>query len=177
MPCFEPENVDAQGGNGVFDASILALQLLNQLGCGRQDDFVLDLVYNQAELESDYKRELKNHFGIDFHRVYTITNMPIARVASWLKRNGNLETYMQLLVELFNPASVAGLLCRNTLSIGWRGEVYDSDFNQQLGMQWKMAARSSSGILILSDWKTDPSLSANTASDAPPAVVPPAAAH
>ena len=71
MPCFEPENVDAQRGNGVFDASILALQLLNQLGCGRQDDFVLDLVYNQAELESDYKRELKNHFGIDFHRVYT----------------------------------------------------------------------------------------------------------
>ena len=132
---------------------------------------------NQAELESDYKRELKNHFGIDFHRLYTITNMPIARVASWLKRNGKLETYMQLLVESFNPASVAGLMCRNTLSIGWRGEVYDCDFNQQLGMRWKMAARSSSGILILSDWKTDPSLSANTASDAPPVVVPPAAAH
>ena len=84
---------------------------------------------------------------------------------------------MQLLVESFNPASVAGLMCRNTLSIGWRGEVYDCDFNQQLGMQWKMAARSSSGILILSDWTTDPSLSANTASDAPPVVVPPAAAH
>jgi radical SAM/Cys-rich protein len=146
MPCYEPENVNAQRGDGVFDTSIRALQLLNQLGFGRQDDFVLHLVYNpngaflppnQAELESDYKRELKNHFGIDFHRLYTITNMPIARFASWLKRNGKLETYMQLLVESFNAASVAGLMCRNTLSIGWRGEVYDCDFNQQLGMQWK----------------------------------------
>jgi radical SAM/Cys-rich protein len=146
MPCYEPENVNAQRGNGVFDASIRALQLLNLLGYGRQDDFVLDLVYNpngaflppeQAKLEADYKRELKNHFGIDFHRLYTITNMPIGRFASWLKRNGKLETYMQFLVESFNPASVAGLMCRNTLSIGWRGEVYDCDFNQQLGMQWK----------------------------------------
>ena len=146
MPCYEPENVNAQRGNGVFDASIRALQLLNQLGYGRQDDLVLDLVYNpngaflppdQTELEADYKRELKNHFGIDFHRLYTITNMPIARFASWLKRSGKLESYMQLLVKSFNPASVAGLMCRNTLSIGWRGEVYDCDFNQQLGMQWK----------------------------------------
>jgi radical SAM/Cys-rich protein len=146
MPCYEAENVNAQRGNGVFDASIRALQLLNRLGCGRQDDFILDLVYNpngpflppeQARLEADYKRELKSHFGIDFHRLYTITNMPIGRFASWLKRNGNLAAYMQLLVESFNPASVAGLMCRNTLSIGWRGEVYDCDFNQQLGMQWR----------------------------------------
>ncbi|HEY5778696.1 MAG TPA: DUF3641 domain-containing protein, partial [Terrimicrobiaceae bacterium] len=146
MPCYEPENVNAQRGHGVFDASIQALQLLNRLGYGRQEDLILDLVYNpngaflppdQAELESDYKRELKNNFGIDFHRLYTITNMPIARFASWLKRNGKLDTYMHLLVESFNPASVDGLMCRNTLSIGWRGEVYDCDFNQQLGMQWK----------------------------------------
>ncbi len=146
MPCYEPENVNAQRGHGVFDASIQALQLLNRLGYGRQEDLTLDLVYNpngpflppdQAELESDYKRELKNNFGIDFHRLYTITNMPIARFASWLKRNGKLDTYMQLLMESFNPASVDGLMCRNTLSIGWRGEVYDCDFNQQLGMQWK----------------------------------------
>ena len=145
MPCYEPENVNAQRGNGVFDASIRALQLLNQLGYGRQDDLILDLVYNpngaflppeQSGLEADYKRELKNHFGVDFHRLYTITNMPIARFASWLKRSGKLDTYMQLLVESFNPASVAGLMCRNTLSIGWRGEVYDCDFNQQLGMRW-----------------------------------------
>jgi radical SAM/Cys-rich protein len=146
MPCYEPENVNAQRGHGVFDASIQALKLLNRLGYGRQEDLILDLVYNpngaflppdQAELESDYKRELKNNFGIDFHRLYTITNMPIARFASWLKRNGKLDTYMQLLIESFNAASVDGLMCRNTLSIGWRGEVYDCDFNQQLGMQWK----------------------------------------
>jgi radical SAM/Cys-rich protein len=146
MPCYEPANVNAQRGEGVFDASIRALQLLNGLGYGRKDDLPLDLVYNpngaflppdQTELESDYKRELKQHFDIDFHRLYTITNMPIGRFASWLKHNGKLETYMQLLVDAFNPASVAGLMCHNTLSVGWRGEVYDCDFNQQLGMHWK----------------------------------------
>jgi radical SAM/Cys-rich protein len=145
MPCYEPDNVNAQRGDGVFDASIRALQLLNKLGCGRQDDLILDLVYNpngaflppdQAELESDYKRELKNQFGIDFHHLCTITNMPIGRFASWLRHNGKFEAYMQLLVDAFNPASVEGLMCRNTLSVGWRGEVYDCDFNQQLGMQW-----------------------------------------
>jgi radical SAM/Cys-rich protein len=146
MPCYEPANVDAQRGNGVFDASIRALQLLNCFGYGRRDDLPLDLVYNpngaflppnQTELEADYKRELKRHFDIDFHRLYTITNMPIGRFASWLRHSGKLETYMQLLIDAFNPASVAGLMCHNTLSVSWRGEVYDCDFNQQLGMQWK----------------------------------------
>jgi radical SAM/Cys-rich protein len=143
MPCYAPKNVNAQRGDGVFDASIKALQLLNRLGCGRQNDLTLDLVYNpngaflppdQTELESDYKRELKEHFDIDFHHLYTITNMPIARFASWLRHHNKLEAYMQLLIDAFNPASVAGLMCRNTLSIGWRGEVYDCDFNQQLGI-------------------------------------------
>jgi radical SAM/Cys-rich protein len=143
MPCYAPENVNAQRGDGVFDASIKALQLLNRLGCGREDDLTLDLVYNpngaflppdQTELESDYKRELKQHFDIDFQHLYTITNMPIARFASWLRHNGKLRAYMQLLIEAFNPASVAGLMCRNTLSVDWRGEVYDCDFNQQLGI-------------------------------------------
>lgn len=146
MPCYQPENVNAQRGEGVFDASIRGLQLLNQLGSGRDEHLILDLVYNpngaflppdQADLESDYKRELKKHFDIDFHHLYTITNMPIARFASWLKRNGKLDEYMEVLVEAFNPASVASLMCRNTLSIGWRGEVYDCDFNQQLAMQWQ----------------------------------------
>ena len=145
MPCYEAANVNAQRGDGVFDASIRALQLLNRLGYGRRDDLRLDLVYNpngassppdQAELEADYKRELKQHFDIDFHRLYTIANMPIGRFASWLKHSGKLEAYMQLLIEAFNPASVAGLMCCNTLSVGWRGEVYDCDFNQQLGMKW-----------------------------------------
>jgi radical SAM/Cys-rich protein len=149
MPCYELNNVDAQRGDGVFDSSIRALQLLNRLGYGRESDLPLDLVYNpvgdflppdQTELEADYKRELKKNFDIDFHRLYTLTNMPIGRFASWLKHSGKLDAYMQLLIEAFNPASVPGLMCRNTLSVGWRGEVYDCDFNQQLGMRWKNAA-------------------------------------
>jgi radical SAM/Cys-rich protein len=149
MPCYEVANVDAQRGDGVFDSSIRALQLLNRLGYGRLANLPLDLVYNpngaflpadQTELEADYKRELKNHFDIDFHRLYTLTNMPIGRFASWLKHQRKLDAYLQLLIEAFNPASVDGLMCRNTLSVGWRGEVYDCDFNQQLGMQWKNGA-------------------------------------
>jgi radical SAM/Cys-rich protein len=149
MPCYELENVDAQRGDGVFNCSIRALQLLNSLGYGRTADLPLDLVYNpnggflppdQTELEAHYKRELKKHFDIDFHRLYALTNMPIGRFASWLKHSGKLAAYMQLLIQAFNPASVGGLMCRNTLSVGWRGEVYDCDFNQQLGMQWKNGA-------------------------------------
>jgi radical SAM/Cys-rich protein len=146
MPCYRLENVDAQRGDGVFDSSIRALQLLNRLGYGRIDGLPLDLVYNpngdflppdQTELETDYKRELKKNFDIDFHRLYTLANMPIGRFASRLKQSGKLDAYMELLIEAFNPASVAGLMCQNTLSVGWQGEVYDCDFNQQLGMQWK----------------------------------------
>ncbi len=146
MPCYRPDNVNAQRGDGVFDSSIRALQLLNSLGYGRRPELPLDLVYNpngdflppdQGELETDYKRELKAHFGIDFRHLYAITNMPIARFKSWLKNTGRLADYMTLLREAFNPASVDGLMCRNTLSIGWKGEVYDCDFNQQMGLQWK----------------------------------------
>lgn len=146
MPCYSPDNVNEQRGNGVFDSSILGLQKLNALGYGRRDGLRLDLVYNpngdflpgdQAELEADYKRELKSHFDIEFHQLYCITNMPIARFKSWLKNNGKLDDYMDLLRQAFNPAAVAGLMCRNTLSIGWQGEVFDCDFNQQLGMQWR----------------------------------------
>ena len=148
LPCYKLDNVDAQRGDGVFDSSIGALQLLNRLGYGRMAELPLDLVYNpngdflpsdQAELEREYKNELKKHFDIDFHRLYTLTNMPLGRFASWLKHQGKLGAYMQLLTEAFNPASVDGLMCQNTLSVGWRGEVYDCDFNQQLGMQWKNA--------------------------------------
>jgi radical SAM/Cys-rich protein len=146
MPCYQPANVNAQRGDGVFELSIRALQLLNRLGYGRQGDLIIDLVYNpngdflppdQTELEADYKRELKLNFDIDFNRLYTITNMPIGRFAAWLKHSGRLAAYMDLLVEAFNPASISGLMCRKTLSVGWRGEVYDCDFNQQLGMQWR----------------------------------------
>jgi radical SAM/Cys-rich protein len=149
MPCYSPENVNAQRGEGVFDASIAALQLLNRVGYGVKPDLKLNLVYNpvgaklpgpQAELEADYKQELKAHFGIVFNRLYTITNLPVSRFASWLRNSGQYADYMALLVDSFNPAAVPGLMCRNTLNIGWQGEVYDCDFNQQLNLQWRDAA-------------------------------------
>jgi radical SAM/Cys-rich protein len=145
MPCYTPENVNAQRGEGVFDGSIAALQLLNSLGYGIDPESPLHLVYNpvgaflppsQAELEADFKRELAAHFGVVFNKLYTITNLPIGRFAAHLRHNNKLEDYMELLINAFNPATVDGLMCRNTISVGWHGEVYDCDFNQQLGMQW-----------------------------------------
>ena len=145
MPCYTPENVNMQRGEGVFDGSIAVLQRLNSLGYGIGPEVPLHLVYNpvgaflpgqQTELESDYKRELKSHFGIVFNKLYSITNLPIGRFAAYLRHNDKLEEYMELLISAFNPATVDGLMCRNTLSVGWRGEVYDCDFNQQLDMQW-----------------------------------------
>jgi radical SAM/Cys-rich protein len=150
MPCYSAENVNAQRGDGVFEGSIKALQLLNSLGYGKVADLPLNLVYNpvgaflpgpQAELEADYKRELKEHFGIVFNNLYTITNLPIARFASYLRHNNKLDEYMRLLIDNFNPATIDGLMCRNTISVGWRGEVYDCDFNQQLEMQWENGRR------------------------------------
>jgi radical SAM/Cys-rich protein len=145
MPCYSAENVNAQRGEGVFEGSIAALRLLNSLGYGTDPELPLHLVYNpvgaslppsQAELEVDYKRELQRHFGIVFNNLYTLTNLPIGRFASYLRHSNKLEEYMELLIDAFNPATMDGLMCRNTISVGWRGEVYDCDFNQQLGMQW-----------------------------------------
>ncbi|HEX5492805.1 MAG TPA: arsenosugar biosynthesis radical SAM (seleno)protein ArsS [Candidatus Udaeobacter sp.] len=145
MPCYSAENVNAQRGEGVFEASITALQLLNSLGYGIDPALPLHLVYNpvdailpppQEELEADYKRELRNHFGVVFNRLYTLTNLPIGRFAAQMRRCNRLDEYMQLLIDAFNPATIQGLMCRNTISVGWRGEMYDCDFNQQLGMQW-----------------------------------------
>jgi radical SAM/Cys-rich protein len=158
MPCYSAENVNAQRGEGVFEGSIAALQLLNSLGYGTDSDLPLHLVYNpvgaflpvsQAELEADYKRELKKHFGIVFNNLYTLANLPIGRFASYLRHNNKLDEYMELLIEAFNPATIDGLMCRNTISVGWRGEVYDCDFNQQLGMQYNNGA----GIFL---WDIDP---------------------
>ncbi|HSS16044.1 MAG TPA: arsenosugar biosynthesis radical SAM (seleno)protein ArsS [Candidatus Dormibacteraeota bacterium] len=161
MPCYSAENVNAQRGEGVFEASIAALQLLNSLGYGTDPQLPLHLVYNpvgaflppsQDELEVDYKRELKKHFGIVFNKLYALTNLPIGRFASYLRHSGKLEEYMQLLIHAFNPATINGLMCRNTISVGWRGEVYDCDFNQQLGMQWR-SDRDMSGLFL---WDIDP---------------------
>ena len=146
MPCYSAKKVNAQRGEGVFEGSIAALRLLNRLGYGVAGDLPLHLVYNpvgptlpgpQEELEADFKRELASHFGIVFNRLYTITNLPIGRFAAYLRHNNKLDAYMESLLNAFNPATVEGLMCRNTVSVGWRGEVYDCDFNQQLDMQWQ----------------------------------------
>ena len=161
MPCYSSENVNAQRGEGVFEGSIAALQLLNSLGYGIDPDLPLHLVYNpvgtflpapQKELEADYKRELFSHFGIVFNNLYTLTNLPIGRFAAYLRHNNQFEEYMELLISAFNPATIDGLMCRDTISIGWRGEVYDCDFNQQLGMQWSDDG-ASEGLFL---WDLDP---------------------
>ena len=146
MPCYAPNNVNAQRGDGVFDSSIKAFQKLNALGYGTDPKLSLHFVYNpagaslppnQKELEADYKREMQKHFGIVFNDLYCITNMPIARFKSYLKRNNQLDAYMQLLIESFNPATVDGLMCRNTINTSWTGQVFDCDFNQMLHLNLK----------------------------------------
>ncbi len=141
LPCYGPENVEAQRGVGVFDASIAALRRLNALGYGRGDGLVLDLVYNpvgpflpppQAELEGRYREELGRAFDIVFDRLLTITNMPIKRFADMLARTGQDAAYMELLVQAFNPATVPELMCRRLVSVGWDGRLHDCDFNQML---------------------------------------------
>src|SRR5947199_855441 len=118
MPCYSAANVDAQRGDGVFEGSIAALQLLNSLGYGIDPELPLHLVYNpvgaflppsQDELELDYKRELNKHFGVVFNKLYTITNLPIGRFASYLRHNNKLDDYMRLLIEAFNAATIEGL--------------------------------------------------------------------
>ena len=144
LPCYLGENVDSQRGDGVFAKSISALKKLNAQGYGTNPKLPLSLVFNplgtklpppQAELEADYKDELMARYGIVFSRLFTITNQPIARFAEDLRAQGKFEEYIDTLVQAFNPSTVDGLMCRSTLSIGWRGEVYDCDFNQMLNMQ------------------------------------------
>jgi radical SAM/Cys-rich protein len=144
LPCYSKENVNKQRGNGVFEKSISALKKLNAFGYGTKQP--LHLVYNplgatlpgpQAELEADYKEVLRREFGIVFNNLFVITNQPIARFAEDLRAHGQWDEYLELLANHFNPATVGGVMCRTTLSVGWRGEIYDCDFNQMLGMQLK----------------------------------------
>jgi radical SAM/Cys-rich protein len=143
LPYFLPTQTDAQRGAGVFDKSIEALKKLNAVGYGRKESLVLNLVYNptgaflppaQEAIEKDFKRELEVRYGISFNRLFTITNMPIARFLDWLRRTGNEEAYMQKLVNAFNPATVSNLMCRNLISVDWAGKLYDCDFNQMLDL-------------------------------------------
>ena len=146
LPCYSEENVTAQRGQGVYEKSIHALRQLNALGYGQAGSgLVLNLIYNpvgawtcrrpQQNLEEDYKRELGERFGLTFNNLLTITNMPIARFAHSLERDGKLAEYMGLLAQAFNPATLDSLMCRHLVSISWDGYVYDCDFNQMLDLR------------------------------------------
>ena len=144
MPCYLEDNVDRQRGKGVFDASIRGLQRLNALGYGRDDTgLVLNLVYNpqgpslppaQDKLEADYKRILDEKYGIAFNRLYVLANMPIQRFGSMLISKGEFDCYLGLLRHAHLDANLDGVMCRNLISVDWRGLVYDCDFNQMLDL-------------------------------------------
>jgi radical SAM/Cys-rich protein len=151
LPCYLEENVDRQRGKGVFEASIRALRKLNALGYGRQaSPLVLNLVYNpqgptlppaQESLERDYKRHLREHYGITFDRLYTLTNMPIQRFGSMLVSKGQFQQYMALLRGARQDANLDGVMCRTLLSVDWQGYLYDCDFNQMLGIPFAAPGR------------------------------------
>jgi radical SAM/Cys-rich protein len=144
LPHYRQKGTDTQRGDGVFEDSIAALRRLNELGYGHPGTgLVLNLVTNpvgtflpgsQASLEADWKRQMRRLYGVEFNALYTITNMPISRFLEFLEETGALAEYMERLVTAFNPAAAAGVMCRNTLSVGWDGTLYDCDFNQMLEM-------------------------------------------
>ena len=143
MPCYLEENVRAQRGRGCYEQSVAVIRTLNELGYGTDPRLPLDLVYNpgaptlppqQASLEADYKRELWERFGIQFTRLLVITNMPIGRFKDGLVASGGYEAYLSLLKTSFNSATVAAVMCRHQVSVGWDGSMYDCDFNLALGL-------------------------------------------
>jgi radical SAM/Cys-rich protein len=144
LPHTRRVSTDRQRGEGVFEASIEALRRLNAVGYGRGDGLRLVLVTNpvgaflpagQASLEAEWKRDMFERHGVTFDALYSITNMPISRYLDWLERSGNLVEYQQRLVDAFNPAATAGVMCRTTLSVGWDGRLFDCDFNQMLDLE------------------------------------------
>jgi radical SAM/Cys-rich protein len=144
LPCYLEENVDRQRGEGVHRGSIEALRRLNALGYGFDPILPLDLVYNpigpslpppEGQLEEDYRRVLKEQYGVTFTRLYTITNMPIGQFLGDLRQHGRLEEYHDLLQRSFNPLTVNGLMCRRQISVAWDGSLYDCDFNLALRLR------------------------------------------
>lgn len=154
LPFYNKDKTDKQRGDGVFNKSIEALKMLNEVGYGIEgSELKMDLVYNpngaylpadQAMLEADFKRELNKDFGIKFHNLFAITNIPISRFLDYLVASDNYEDYMDTLVTAFNPAAAMGVMCRNTVSVDYDGYMYDCDFNQMLDM--KVAPKSSQHI-------------------------------
>ena len=151
LPCYTKDNVDRQRGDDVFDSSILALRKLNALGYGIVDSaLALNLVYNplgpslppvQDRLEATYKRELREHFGIVFNRLFTLANMPIARFGSTLVSQGKFASYMALLHSAHNADNLDGVMCRTLVSVDYRGYLHDCDFNQMLGIPMVAAGK------------------------------------
>ncbi|MEO1518301.1 MAG: arsenosugar biosynthesis radical SAM (seleno)protein ArsS [Bacteroidota bacterium] len=145
LPYFSKRRTDGQRGDGVFEASIEALKKLNAVGYGMHDSKLeLHLVYNpsgaflpgnQETLEAEFKRQLLRRYDIHFHHLFAITNLPIARFLDYLIQSNNYTAYMQALIDAFNPATVNGLMCRNTISVSWDGYLYDCDFNQMLDLK------------------------------------------
>ncbi len=144
LPFYEASRTDRQRGNGVFSDSIEALRLLNAVGYGKEGSgLILNLVYNpagafmpppQEALERDFKESLGKKYGVVFNNLFAITNMPISRFLDYLLRSGNYEKYLEKLVNAFNPAAAQAVMCRNTISVGWDGDLYDCDFNQMLDL-------------------------------------------
>ncbi|MES2663264.1 MAG: arsenosugar biosynthesis radical SAM (seleno)protein ArsS [Pseudomonadota bacterium] len=143
LPCYTLATVDKQRGEGVFDKSIAGIQKLNALGYGKEQDLILNLVYNpsgptlpppQASLEVAYKRELFTHFNIVFNQLFTLANMPIQRFGSTLISKGQFKDYMDLLKKNFAAGNLEHVMCKNIMSVDWQGYLFDCDFNQQLGL-------------------------------------------
>jgi radical SAM/Cys-rich protein len=163
LPCYTEELVDRQRGKGVYATSIRALAKLNALGYGKPGSgLVLNLVYNpqgaslppdQESLERDYRRILGEKFGIEFNKLYTLANMPIARFGSMLISKGQFNQYMALLRDSFRGENLEGVMCRSLVSVDWQGYVYDCDFNQMLGLPLRVAGKPR---LRLEDLLADP---------------------
>ena len=144
LPFYSKDRTDKQRGEGVFEDSITALKMLNTIGYGKDGSGLkLNLVYNpsgaflpanQSILEKEFKQTLKKDFDIEFNNLFTITNMPISRFLDYLLVSGNYESYMNKLVQSYNPVAASNVMCRSTLSIGWDGALYDCDFNQMLDL-------------------------------------------
>lgn len=166
LPSYSKDRTDKQRGDGVFESSIKALKMLNEVGYGHEGSgLTLNLVYNpagaflppdQIALEKEYKLALQKDFGIEFNNLFAITNLPVSRYLDYLVSTGNFEDYMHKLIDAFNPTAALHVMCRNTISIGWDGYIYDCDFNQMLEL--KVACRDSQHI---SEYNSDSLLNRN----------------
>lgn len=150
LPFYSKSRTDRQRGKDTYDKSVKALKVLNELGYGKEGSgLILNLVYNpvgaflpgnQKDIEREFKKELMRKHGIEFNSLFTITNLPISRFLNFLMMSGNLEDYMEKLIQAYNPAAASGVMCRNTISVSWDGSLYDCDFNQMLQMKTEESA-------------------------------------